>query len=152
VPIIDRKNIINLRFLEYRLKALNIFSSLGLTIVAIATIFAGFQETILMIENSRVTLADLLLMFLYLEILSMVAIYFESGRLPVRLPLYIAIVAMARYVIVDIKEMESIRLLVVSASIVLVALAVLAIRYGHVRYQYPEDCVEEKIKPSNQAN
>jgi len=152
VPIIDRKNIINLRFLEYRLKALNIFSSLGLTIVAIATIFAGFQETILMIKNSRVTLADLLLMFLYLEILSMVAIYFESGRLPVRLPLYIAIVAMARYVIVDIKEMESIRLLVVSASIVLVALAVLAIRYGHVRYQYPEDCVEEKIKPSNQAN
>ena len=152
MPIIDRKNIINLRFLEYRLKALNIFSSLGLTIVAIATIFAGFQETILMIENSRVTLADLLLMFLYLEILSMVAIYFESGRLPVRLPLYIAIVAMARYVIVDIKEMESIRLLVVSASIVLVALAVLAIRYGHVRYQYPEDCVEEKIKPSNQAN
>ena len=63
-------------------------------------------------------------MFLYLEILTMVGLYFESGKLPVRFPLYIAMVAMARYVIVDIKEMDNIRLLGVSASIVLVALAV----------------------------
>ncbi len=64
-----------------------------------------------MVTNARVTLADLLLMFLYLEILTMVGLYFESGKLPVRFPLYIAMVAMARYVIVDIKEMDNIRLL-----------------------------------------
>ena len=50
-------------------------------------------------------------MFLYLEILTMVGLYFESGKLPVRFPLYIAMVAMARYVTVDIKEMDNIRLL-----------------------------------------
>lgn len=92
-----------------------------------------------MVHNARVTLADLLLMFLYLEILTMVGLYFESGKLPVRFPLYIAMVAMARYVTVDIKEMDSMRLLGVSASIVLVALAVLVIRFGHVRYPYLED-------------
>ena len=92
-----------------------------------------------MVSNARVTLADLLLMFLYLEILTMVGLYFESGKLPVRFPLYIAMVAMARYVIVDIKEMDNIRLLGVSGSIVLIALAVLVIRYGHVRYPYLED-------------
>jgi protein PsiE len=69
----------------------------------------------------------------------MVGLYFESGKLPVRFPLYIAMVAMARYVIVDIKEMDNIRLLGVSASIVLIAVAVLVIRYGHVRYPYLED-------------
>ncbi len=95
-----------------------------------------------MITTARVTLADLLLMFLYLEILTMVGLYFESGKLPVRFPLYIAMVAMARYVIVDIKEMDNIRLFGVSASIVLVAVAVLVIRYGHVRYPYLEDMEE----------
>lgn len=95
-----------------------------------------------MINTAKVTLADLLLMFLYLEILTMVGLYFESGKLPVRFPLYIAMVAMARYVIVDIKEMDNLRLLGVSASIVLVAVAVLVIRYGHVRYPYLEDMEE----------
>jgi protein PsiE len=90
-------------------------------------------------------------MFLYLEILTMVGLYFESGKLPVRFPLYIAMVAMARYVIVDIKEMDNIRLLGVSASIVLVAIAVLVIRYGHVRYPYLED-LEELADSSSKKN
>ena len=105
-----------------------------------------------MINNARVTLADLLLMFLYLEILTMVGLYFESGKLPVRFPLYIAMVAMARYVIVDIKEMDNIRLLGVSASIVLVALAVLVIRYGHVRYPYLEDQEKSASKDTSPRN
>jgi protein PsiE len=123
-------------------RILYIFEGAGLIVIAIATIFAGYQETLSMIKSTRVTLADLLLMFLYLEILTMVGLYFESGKLPVRFPLYIAMVAMARYVIVDIKEMDNIRLLGVSASIVLIAVAVLVIRYGHVRYPYIEDMEE----------
>jgi len=120
-------------------RVLYVFEGAGLIVIAVATIFAGYQETVSMISATKVTLADLLLMFLYLEILTMVGLYFESGKLPVRFPLYIAMVAMARYVIVDIKEMDNVRLLGVSASIVLIALAVLVIRYGHVRYPYVED-------------
>ncbi len=105
-----------------------------------------------MVHNGRVTLADLLLMFLYLEILTMVGLYFESGKLPVRFPLYIAMVAMARYVIVDIKEMDNMRLLGVSASIVLVALAVLVIRFGHVRYPYLEDLEDLEDTPSRKTH
>lgn len=131
-------------------RTLYIFEGAGLIVIAIATIFAGYQETLSMIRSARVTLADLLLMFLYLEILTMVGLYFESGKLPVRFPLYIAMVAMARYVIVDIKEMDNIRLLGVSASIVLIAVAVLVIRYGHVRYPYIEDL--EDIGESTDGN
>lgn len=123
----------------YSRRVLYLFEGAGLVVIALATIFAGYQETMLIIKNASVSLADLLLMFLYLEILTMVGLYFESGKLPVRFPLYIAMVAMARYVIVDIKEMDNIRLLGVSASIVLIAVAVLVIRYGHVRYPYLED-------------
>ena len=129
--------------------ALLVFESIGLIVIAAATIFAGYQEIMLMIHNGKVSMADLLLMFLYLEILAMVGLYFESGKLPVRFPLYIAIVALARYLIVDVKEMDNMRLLSVAGSIILVTLAVLVIRYGHIRYPYPEDIdsVSDKKSP-----
>lgn len=141
--ISDKKSkVLHPRAANYSRRVLYVFEGVGLIVIALATIFAGYQETMSMINTARVTLADLLLMFLYLEILTMVGLYFESGKLPVRFPLYIAMVAMARYVIVDIKEMDNLRLLGVSASIVLVAVAVLVIRYGHVRYPYLEDMEE----------
>ena len=130
------------RTINYSRRLLQFFEGVGLVVIALATIFTGYQETMLMLHNGRVTLADLLLMFLYLEILTMVGLYFESGKLPVRFPLYIALVALARYITVDVKEMDNIRLLGVSAAIVLIALGVLVIRYGHVRYPYVEDLEE----------
>lgn len=136
------------RAATYSRRILYYFESAGLIVIALATIYAGYQETMLMVNSARVTLADLLLMFLYLEILTMVGLYFGSGKLPVRFPLYIAMVAMARYVVVDIKDMDNTRLLGVSAAIVLIALAVLVIRYGHVRYPYLEDLEELKKRSS----
>ena len=130
------------RTINYSRRLLQFFEGVGLVVIALATIYAGYQETLLMVHNGRVTLADLLLMFLYLEILTMVGLYFESGKLPVRFPLYIALVALARYITVDIKEMDNTRLMGVSAAIVLIALGVLVIRYGHVRYPYVEDLEE----------
>jgi protein PsiE len=81
-------------------------------------------------------------MFLYLEVLAMIGQYFKSGQLPVRFPLYIAIVALARYLILDIKDMNEWRMLSVAAAIFLLTLGVLAIRYGHVRFPYREDADE----------
>jgi len=118
---------------------LRFVEDVGLSVIGIATIVAGWQEIQVMINAGKVTLADLLLMFIYLEVLTMVGLYFESGKLPVRFPLYIGIVALARYLILDMKDMDQLRMLGVSASIVLLALAVLAIRYGHTRFPYFED-------------
>ena len=92
-----------------------------------------------MVGAGRVALADLLLMFIYLEVLTMIGLYFESGKLPVRFPLYIGMVALARYLILDMKDMDLWRMVGVSASILLLALAVLAIRYGHIRFPYSEE-------------
>jgi protein PsiE len=96
-----------------------------------------------------VTLADLLLMFLYLEVLAMISQYVNTGQLPVRFPLYIAIVAMARYVILDIKELTELRMLAVAAAILLLTLAVLVIRYGHTKFPYRVG--EEDKSSGNQA-
>jgi len=127
------------RFTRYAQLVLEVVENLGLMIIAIATVVAGCQEVMTMIGNSRVTLADLLLMFLYLEVLAMVGLYFNSGKLPVRFPLYIAMVALARYVILDVKELDVWHIMGMAASILLIAGAVLLIRYGHVRFPYSED-------------
>jgi len=108
----------------------------GLLIIAIATIIAVGIEVASMIEAMTVTLADLLLLFIYLEVLAMVAIYLESGKLPVRMPLYIAIVALARYMILDMKSLDTWRMLGVAGAALLIALSILVIRFGHARFPY----------------
>ncbi len=121
---------------------LDFIEYIGLLIIAIATTVAIYQEVTVMVRANEVRLADLLLMFLYLEVLAMIGQYFKSGQLPVRFPLYIAMVALARYLILDIKEMTEWRMLAVAAAIFLLTLGVLAIRYGHVRFPYREDASE----------
>ncbi|MCG6975330.1 MAG: phosphate-starvation-inducible PsiE family protein [Acidiferrobacterales bacterium] len=116
--------------------ALTWVQDLGLLVIAIATVIALGIEIATMIELKRVALADLLLMFIYLEVLAMVSIYLDSGKLPVRMPLYIAIVALARYLILDMKNLDTWRMLGVAGAALVVAVAVLVIRYGHTRFPY----------------
>jgi protein PsiE len=116
--------------------SLDVMQDVGLVIVAIATLIAFGAEINLMVEHRAVTLADLLLLFIYLEVLAMVAIYLKSGKLPIRIPLYIAIVALARYMILDMKAMDSWRMLAVAGAALIMAITILVIRYGHVRYPY----------------
>jgi len=116
--------------------SLDVVQDVGLVIVAIATLIAFGAEINLMVEHRTVTLADLLLLFIYLEVLAMVAIYLKSGKLPIRIPLYIAIVALARYMILDMKAMDSWRMLAVAGAALIMAITILVIRYGHVRYPY----------------
>lgn len=116
-----------------------------LVFIAIATVYATCHEIYIMWRNSVVTVADLLLLFLYLEVLSMVKHYIGSGKLPVRYPLYIGIVALARYMVLEIKELDAYRLMAIAASVLIMALAVLVVRFGHVRFPY-EDGADSQPK------
>lgn len=109
---------------------------IGLLVVAISTVIAFGIEIKIMIDAGRVDLADLLLMFIYLEVLAMAAIYFSSGVLPVRIPLYIAIVALARYLILDMKSMDAQHIIGIAVATLVLALTVFVIRFGHIRFPY----------------
>lgn len=126
------------QFTHHAITLLGFIEYMGLAVITIATIIAGIHEVGIMIDAGTVNLGDLLLMFLYLEILAMVALYFQSGRLPVRFPIYIAIVALSRYLVLDMKNLDEYRILGVTAAILMLTLAVLAIRYGHIRFSYGE--------------
>lgn len=129
------------------LNVLGVFEAIGLIVITLATLVASVIEVQTMIDARTVTLADLLLLFLYLEILAMVGVYFRSGQLPVRFPIYIAIVALARYLVLDMKSLEDWRMLGVTASMLLLAIAVLVIRYGHTRFPYDETPRNRDSKP-----
>ena len=120
------------------LTILEVFENLGLIVISVATIFALYQEIMFMISNRAVTLADLLLLFLYLEVLAMVSLYYSSGKLPIRFPLYISIVALARYIIIDMKSLEKDELIYIAIAILLISFATLVIRYGHIKFPYQE--------------
>lgn len=124
---------------QFNHSALSFIEHIGLLVITIATVFAMSSEVMAMVSNRTVTLTDLLLLFLYLEVVAMIQRYYTSGKLPVRFPLYIGIVALARYLILDMKAMNEWRMIAVTGAIMLLALAILLIRYGHVRFPYLHD-------------
>lgn len=117
-------------------KGLVLVEDIGLLIIAISTVIAIGFEVVQMFKSMKVTLADLLLLFIYLEVIAMVGIYLKTGTLPVRIPLYIAVVAIARYMILDMKNLDTIRVLGLSGAILIIAISILAIRYGHAKFPY----------------
>jgi protein PsiE len=127
---------VNPRILRATGRALVWLEIVGLVVIALATLVAGVEEVTKMIAVQQVTLADLLLLFIYLEVLTMVTAYLDSGALPIRMPLYIAMVALARHLILDMKEMSEWAIIATAVAILVIAIAVLAIRFGHVRFPY----------------
>ena len=70
---------------------------------------------------------SVLMLFIYLEIMQMVNIFFSTGKIPVRYPLYIGMFALARHIsFEDIKGIESLYL---SASVALLSLALVGLAY-----------------------
>jgi protein PsiE len=110
-------------------RVLALAQDFGLIVVALATLVAIGIEIKIMVDNSFVSLTDLLLLFIYLEVITMVAVYYQSGELPIKIPLYIAIVALARYLILDMKNIDTWRIIGVTSAILLLGLSIIVIHY-----------------------
>ena len=102
-----------------------------LTIILISTVIAVGIEIRTMFSNMSVTLADLLLMFLYLEVLAMVRVFWDQQSISITLPLLIAITAMAPFIILQGKEMDPSGLVYEAVAIVLIAAAIVILRLRH---------------------
>ena len=102
-----------------------------LSVILICTVIAVGIEIKAMFDNQAVTLADLLLMFLYLEVLAMVRIFWDQQSISITLPLLIAITALARFIILQGKEMDPSGLVYEAVAIVLIASAIVILRLRH---------------------
>ena len=102
-----------------------------LAVILICTVLAVLLEIRNMIMNQTVTLADLLLMFLYLEVLAMVRVFWDEQSISITLPLLIAITALSRFIILQGKEMDPTALVYEAVAIVLIAAAIVILRLRH---------------------
>ena len=102
-----------------------------LSVIMVSTVLAVAIEIKAMFKNESVTLADLLLMFLYLEVLAMVRVFWSQQSISITLPLLIAITALARFIILQGKEMDPSALVYEALAIVLIASAIVILRLRH---------------------
>ena len=100
-----------------------------MVIILISTVIAVGIEMNKMFLAKSVTLADLLLMFLYLEVLAMVRIFWHQQSISITLPLLIAITALSRFIILQGKGMDPLNLIYEASAILLIALAILFLRF-----------------------
>lgn len=116
-----------------------VFHLLALFVIGGSIVWSAVVEYLHIIEKGHASLADLLLLFIYLELGAMVGIYFKTKRLPVQFLIYITITALTRVLVIDIKifiehpEQYILILYMVGAVLILTAAALL-IKYGNSKF------------------
>ena len=111
-----------------------------LAIIATLTILATCEEVLKIYQANSVQLADLLLLFIYTEVLGMIGIFFVSNRIPITLPIFIAMTAISRLIILQGKDMDMTFLLYEAGAILLLSTAVLVVRFKPIKtYNYQTD-------------
>ena len=111
----------------------NIQLSAVLTLL-ISTVIAFIIEMKTMYENQTITLADLLLMFIYIEVIGLVKSYWETRAVRITYPLVIAITALARFIILQDKESDPTNLIYISLAILIVAISTVIIKFRNSKY------------------
>ena len=102
--------------------------------VLISTVIAFLLEVKEMYDNRNIELADLLLMFIYIEVIGLVRSYWETRAVRISYPLVIAITALARFIILQDKDSDPTNLIYISTSILIVAIATVIIRFRNSKY------------------
>ena len=113
-----------------------------LVVIAFLTTYAVVVEIFVVVSVRAVKLTDLLLLFIYAEVLGMVAAFYKYRKIPITVPIFIAITAICRLIILQGKGINTIDLLYESGDIILLALAALAIRWNLVNLIRPKDTKE----------
>lgn len=125
---------------------INVVELAGLILIGLATAFAMAREALRVVMVGDVSLTDLLLMFLYLEVLAMDARYLRLGQMPVRFPLYIAMASLARDLILRAGDSADKHVLMTTLGIAVLAVSVYILRYGQHRYPARDDEGRDELK------
>jgi protein PsiE len=115
------------------------FQFVALFVIGATIVWAAVDNYWDLMQHQRAGLEDILLLFIYLELGAMVGIYFKTDHLPVQFLLYVAITAMTRFLVIDIKLLPVDKILLITGAIVLLTIAALILRIGAARFTTSED-------------
>lgn len=113
------------------------FQVVALFVIGATIAWSAASDYIRMIQAGRAGLDDILLLFIYLELGTIVGIYFKTDRLPVLFLLYVAITALTRFLAIDVKDLSLESVLAVTGSIFILTLAVLVVQIATSRFSSP---------------
>ena len=117
-----------------------------LVIIAFLTTYAVVFEILSVVSTRAVTLTDLLLLFIYAEVLGMVAAFYKFRKIPITVPIFIAITALCRLIILQGKGINTIDLLYESGAILLLALSALVIRWNLINLKRPKSDADRETE------
>ena len=103
-----------------------------LSVLIVCTIIAIGMEIQGMIAVYKVTLADILLLFIYIEIIGMIKEYWVSKMIRMSYPLFIAMTALARMIIMQRKDVDPSAYVYESVAILILAVAIVVLRVRHM--------------------
>ena len=110
----------------------DLLEKIVLSVLIACTIIAIGMEIQGMIANYKVTLADILLLFIYIEIIGMIKEYWVSKMIRMSYPLFIAMTALARMIIMQRKDVDPSAYVYESVAILILAIAIVVLRVRHM--------------------
>ncbi len=100
-----------------------------LILIALFTVYSVCSEMYMVVVNGKITLTDLLLMFIYAEVLGMVAAFYKYSKIPITIPVFIAITALCRLIILQGKGISTVDLIYESGAVLLLAISSLIMKW-----------------------
>ena len=117
-----------------------------LAVIGIATCIAAAQYLFVMLLVQEILLQALFMLFIYAEIIGMVGAFYSTNRIPVTLPIIIAITALCRLIIMQSKDMDALMLLgEAGAILILAASAYIMSLKDRVSLEKKKEFKEDKI-------
>jgi phosphate starvation-inducible membrane PsiE len=129
------------------------FQVTALFVIGGTLVWSAVNEYMKMMQAGHARLDDILLLFIYLELGTIVGIYFKTEKLPVLFLLYVAITALTRFLAIDIKDLSIPSVLAVTGSIFVLTLAVLVVQIATSKFESPtrsktqSSTVDAHVKP-----
>ena len=124
---------------------IEIFHVVGLFVIGGTIVWSAVSEYLLIMqqESGFASLKDILLLFIYIELGAMTGIYFKTHRLPVIFLIFIAMTAITRFMVIDMKSLVTIdkfNLLIMVSSILILAIAAGVLRFSENKYVTDGEC------------
>jgi protein PsiE len=123
-------------------KIINMTEKAILVLIALLTVYGVGLEMLVIVRSGTVKLTDLLLLFIYAEVLGMVGGFYKYRKIPITIPIFIAITALCRLIILQGKGINAVDLIYESGAVVLLSLAALIIRWNLIKLVRPKETDE----------
>lgn len=125
-----------------------------LFLISLVVVWTAGKEFLLIVQKGSADLKDILMLFIYLELLAMIGIYFKTHRLPVQFLIFIAITALSRHLVVDVQAVSDYYhlwlLATISVAVMILSFSIVILTWTAKMFGRPEDYYDDHQTPTTE--